>query len=73
MLYTCVLPVKGRNVYALDECIEAALQNNVRVRNADNNLKMADHDKKEVFTKYFSTVSAVCFGFIANEPCLLVF
>ena len=36
MLYTCVLPVKGQNVYTLDECIEAALQNNVRIKNADN-------------------------------------
>lgn len=68
MLYTCVLPVKGQNVYTLDECIEAALQNNVRIKNADNDLKMAEHDKKEAFTKYFPTVSAVGSGFIANEP-----
>ena len=68
MLYTCVLPVKGQNVYTLDECIEAALQNNVRIKNADNDIKMAEHDKKEAFTKYFPTVSAVGSGFIANEP-----
>ena len=50
MLYTCVLPVKGQNVYTLDECIEAALQNNVRIKNADNDLKMAEHDKKEAYS-----------------------
>ena len=68
MLYTCVLPVKGQNVYTLDECIEAALQNNVRIKNAQNELAMAEHDKKEAFTKYFPSISAAGSGFIANEP-----
>lgn len=67
MMYTFVLPVKGQDVYTLDECITSALQNNVRIKNADNDLKMAEHDKKEAFTKYFPSVSAVGTGFIANE------
>lgn len=29
---------------------------------------MAEHDRKEAFTKYFPTVSAAGSGFIANEP-----
>lgn len=68
MMYTCILPVKGQSVYTLDECIAAALQNNARVKNADNELRMAEHDRKEAFTKYFPTVSATGSGFIANEP-----
>lgn len=68
MMYTCILPVKGQSVYTLDECIAAALQNNARVKNADNELRMAEHDRKEAFTKYFPTVSAAGSGFIANEP-----
>lgn len=68
MMYMCILPVKGQSVYTLDECIAAALQNNARVKNADNELRMAEHDRKEAFTKYFPTVSAAGSGFIANEP-----
>lgn len=68
MMYTCILPVKGQSVYTLDECIAAALQNNARVKNAYNELRMAEHDRKEAFTKYFPTVSAAGSGFIANEP-----
>lgn len=72
IMYTCILPVDGQNVYTLDECIAAALQNNARVRNADNELRMAEHERKEVFTKYFPTVSAAGSGFIADEPLVQI-
>lgn len=56
------------SIYTLDECINSALKYNVKVRNAENDLEMAKHDKKEAFTKYFPNISAVGSGFIANEP-----
>lgn len=59
---------RAERVPLWDECIAAALQNNARVKNADNELRMAEHDRKEAFTKYFPTVSAAGSGFIANEP-----
>ncbi len=65
---TCLAPVSGQQVYTLDECINSALKYNVKVRNAENDLEMAKHDKKEAFTKYFPNISAVGSGFIANEP-----
>ena len=65
---TCLAPVSGQHVYTLDECINSALEYNVKVRNAENDLEMAKHDKKEAFTKYFPDISAVGSGFIANEP-----
>ena len=65
---TCLAPVSGQHVYTLDECINSALKYNVKVRNAENDLEMAKHDKKETFTKYFPNISAVGSGFIANEP-----
>ena len=65
---TCLAPVSGQQVYTLDECINSALKYNVKVRNAENDLEMAKHDKKETFTKYFPNISAVGSGFIANEP-----
>lgn len=65
---TCLAPVSGQHVYTLDECINSALKYNVKVRNAENDLEMAKHDKKEASTKYFPNISAVGSGFIANEP-----
>ncbi|WP_405371388.1 TolC family protein [Phocaeicola sp.] len=65
---TCLAPVSRQHIYTLDECINSALKYNVKVRNAENDLEMAKHDKKEAFTKYFPNISAVGSGFIANEP-----
>lgn len=68
-MYACLLPVFGQQrAYSLDECIEAALKNNARIKNAENELKMAREDKKEVFTKYFPNISAAGTGFLASEP-----
>lgn len=68
-MYACLLPVFGQQrAYSLDECIEAALKNNARIKNAENELKMAREDKKEAFTKYFPNISAAGTGFLASEP-----
>ena len=52
----CMLPLcaSAQHVYSLDECIEAALDNNVRMKNAQNNLRMVEHSKQEAFSKYVS-------------------
>lgn len=69
MMFACGLPSMGQQqTFTLDECIESALRNNVRIKNAENELKMAEQDKKEAFTKYFPNISAAGSGFIANEP-----
>lgn len=67
VMFICSFPVMGQHVYTLDECVTAAMQNNVRIKNAQNELAMAEHDKKEAFTKYFPSVAAAGSGFIANE------
>ena len=64
-----IVNTKGNkeHVYSLDECIEAALDNNVRMKNAQNNLRMEEHSKQEAFSKYFPTVSAMGSGFLADK------
>lgn len=57
----------GQKSYTLDECVERALQNNVRIKNADNNLNAAEQQKKSAFTNYFPSVSATGMGFIADK------
>lgn len=59
--------VYAQRTYTLDECLEQALANNVRMKNAENNKKISEHDRKNAFTKYFPSVSAAGGGFIANN------
>lgn len=67
-----VLPfaVSAQTKYTLDECIEMALQNNVRTKNAANDLRMAEQQQKSAFTRYFPSVSATGIGFLADKGLL---
>ena len=58
--------VSAQQVYTLDKCIEMALQNNVRTKNAENDLNAAKLQKKSAFTHYFPSVSATGGGFISD-------
>lgn len=60
-------PIQAQHVFTLDECIEEALQNNIRMKNAKNNLQIAKDEKQEAFTKFFPTISASGGGFTANN------
>ena len=40
----------SQRAYTLDECLEQALANNVRLKNAQNNLQMAKEDKANAFS-----------------------
>ncbi len=59
--------VYAQRTYTLDECLQQALANNVRMKNAENNKNIAAQDKKNAFTKYFPSVSATGGGFIASN------
>ena len=62
--------VSAQQVYTLDKCIEMALQNNIRTKNAENDLNAAKLQKKSAFTHYFPSVSATGGGFISDKGLL---
>ena len=62
--------MSAQRSYTLDECIDEALKNNIRIKNADNELSAAKHGSKEAFTKYFPSLSATGGGFMANKGLL---
>ncbi len=64
------LCVSAQSRYTLDECIEMALQNNVRTKNAENDLRMAEQQRQSAFTRYFPSVSATGTGFLADKGLL---
>ncbi len=60
----------AQRTYTLDECLEAALDNNVRMKNAGNDLRAAEQGRKSAFTKYFPSLSATGGGFMADKGIL---
>ena len=59
----------AQRTYTLDECLEQALSNNVRMKNAENNKKISAHDRKSAFTKYLSLMkNGVIGGVSASMP-----
>lgn len=70
VLCAASVTLPAQTAYTLDECIEQALQNNARMQNAGNDFKAAQHERKEVFTKYFPSISATGAGFLSETHLL---
>ena len=65
-----IMPAMAQKTYTLDECLEQALRNNVRIKNATNDLRMAQYEQHGTFSKYFPSVSAMAGGLIASKGLL---
>lgn len=61
------LPLSAQHAYTLDECIREALSNNVRIKNADNDLRAARQDRQSAFTNYFPSIMAGGGAFTADQ------
>lgn len=70
LLYALTVQSHARKTYTLDECRMMAIENNVKVRNAENDVNAARQRKKEAFTSYFPNVSATGMGYNANKGLL---
>jgi outer membrane protein len=65
-----IMPALAQQTYTLDECIREALSNNVRIKNANNDLSASQHVRQKAFTKYFPTFSASGGGFMSDKGLL---
>lgn len=65
-----VLPIIAQAPYSLESCQQLAVQHNVTLLNAHNDINMAEEQKKEAYTKYFPTVSAMGVGFRSNKSMI---
>lgn len=63
------VPVK---LYTLEECLNEATRNNIKLRNADNEIAISAEQRKEALTKFFPTVEAVGCGFVTDKGLLQV-
>lgn len=55
---------------SLSQCRQMAVEHNVKMRNARNDIAASKEQRKEAFTNYFPTVSATGVGFDANKDIL---
>ena len=62
----CSISVSAQT-YTLEQLKEAALRNNITVRNAQRSVEAAQQQRKEAFTKYFPNVSGTGLWFNANK------
>ena len=61
---------QAQRLMTAEQAVSDALQNNIRMKNADNDLEAARQAKKQAFTKYFPTVSATGIGYMADKGLL---
>lgn len=61
---------QAQRLMTAEQAVSDALQNNMRMKNADNDLEAARQAKKQAFTKYFPTVSATGIGYMADKGLL---
>lgn len=52
---------------SVEQCKAMAVEHNVRMRNANNDISAANEQRKEAFTNYFPTVSATGMGLNADK------
>ena len=70
VLFLLYLPVRAQEIFTLEKCKELALKNNTQSLNSQLALEAAEQVKKEAFTKYFPSVSAIGLGFKTSKPML---
>jgi len=61
------ISVHAQEIFTLEKCKELALQNNAKAQNSQLSIEAAEQVRKEAFTKYFPSVSAIGLGFRANK------
>ena len=61
------LTAAAQRAYTLEECLQLSLENNVRIKNARNDMQISEQERKEAFTKYFPSISAGGAGFVARQ------
>lgn len=67
---TALLPVNAQKIYTLGECRQMALQNNIKMRDAQMGIDQAKETEKNARAKYLPTVSAGAVYFHSNEDLI---
>ena len=63
----CCNFIAAQTLLTLEQLKTLARQNNIAIRNAKHSIDAAQHQRKEVFSKYFPTISGTGLWFNANK------
>lgn len=64
------LCANAQNTYTLEQCLDSARANNIKLKNAVLDIQMAKEQKSESFTKYFPEISASATAFYAFDKII---
>jgi len=64
------ISVQAQDIFTLEKCKEMAWTNNTKALNSQLQLEVAEQARKEAFTKYFPSASAIGMGFQASDPMM---
>ena len=64
------LSIRAQETYNLEQCKAMALKNNTKALNSRLSLEVAEQTKKNAFTNYFPSISAIGMGFRTNDPMM---
>ncbi len=70
IVYLLSISAFAQEVFTLEKCKKLALANNAKAQNSRLSVEAAEQSKKEVFTKYFPSISAIGLGFQATDPMM---
>ena len=63
----CCGSVAAQQTYTLEQLKQLAVENNYSLHSAQNSIQQSKQQRKEAFTKYFPTVSALGMGMTLNK------
>lgn len=61
---------QAQTSYTLEQCIDSARVNNIKLKNAVLDIQMADEQKSEAYTKYFPEISLSATAFYAFDKLI---
>lgn len=64
------LSANAQTTYTLEQCLDSALTNNIKLKNAALDIQMAREQKSEAYTKYFPEISASATAFYAFDKLI---
>lgn len=60
----------AQTMLSLEQVRQMALEHNIKLRTADNNIRMAQEQQRQAFTAYFPQISSTGMAFKSNEDIL---
>jgi len=70
LLVITIFPAFAQEALTLQQCMELALKNNAKAKNAELSVEQAREQKKEAFTNYFPSIGLSGTGFQTNKPMM---